>query len=119
MCCQGSVLAADDVAQRIESATGSSGKSDDQAIIDWRLFIDQRLAVDDERLYRAAMEAMDQRLLKLVLQRMDGNQARAAKALGMTRSRLRQKLRDSGIVIDRQIDVRRCIKSQIPPTAVE
>jgi two-component system nitrogen regulation response regulator GlnG len=103
VCAKGSVLTAEDMIQLVHVAA-PAGMRDD-ATVDWRRFVEDQWADSGETLYASAIEVMDQRLLKLVLERTGGNQARAARALGMTRARLRQKLRERGIVIDRQIDV--------------
>jgi DNA-binding NtrC family response regulator len=82
--------------------------------IDLRAFVDEQLAAGSTAVYRDALEAMEQRLLKQVLKRAAGNQAHAAKALGIARSRLRQKLRQHGIVIDRRAEVREMPTASVP-----
>ena len=74
--------------------------------VDWEQFVAERVEAGAEDIYREALATMDRHVLSGVLRRTGGNQAHAARLLGMTRARLRMKLRGLGLVVDRQIDVR-------------
>jgi len=56
-----------------------------------------------ENLYAESLERMETALLTAVLRHTAGNQLRAAKILGITRSSLRFKLRTLKISIDRVV----------------
>lgn len=60
----------------------------------WELssFVRQRLHAGTDRLYEEVLSQLDRSLLQLVLQHTRGNQAQAAKVLGMTRTSLRKKI---------------------------
>jgi two-component system nitrogen regulation response regulator GlnG len=105
---KGSVLLSEHLPKQFHAAAVRSGKAlPTNAQIDWRRFVETYLTSGRESLYDEALIAMEVPLLKLVLHSTEGNQARAAKILGMTRGRLRQKLRERGIVIDRSVAVHR------------
>lgn len=55
-------------------------------------------------LYETVLNEVKRRLLTEALRQTDGNQVRAAKALGVSRSTLRNELRSLGISVDRQIN---------------
>ncbi len=63
---------------------------------DLKAFVDAQVALGTERLYEQAVERLDSQLLKLVLQHTNGNRAKAAKLLGITRTSLRRKM-NSGL----------------------
>lgn len=66
---------------------------------DWQQFCAHRLAAGTEDLYAQAVAEMEMHLLERVLSSTNGNQARAAKILGITRGNLRKKIRTLGIVL--------------------
>lgn len=55
-------------------------------------------------LYETVLNEVKRRLLTEALRQTDGNQVRAAKTLGVSRSTLRNELRSLGISVDRQIN---------------
>ncbi len=69
----------------------------------WNLarFVQDRLSIATDHLYDDAIAELDRSLLTLVLRHTQGNQAAAAKILGMTRTSLRKK------VVATRIDVTR------------
>jgi two-component system nitrogen regulation response regulator GlnG len=73
---------------------------------DWQALVSTWLAQEADEVYTHAVGECERQVLSLVLRHTGGNQARAAKILGITRSSLRLKLRGLGLVIDRQIEVR-------------
>lgn len=66
---------------------------------DWRRFTAARIAGGSRSIYADALELMERQLLAQVLQSMNGNQARSARILGITRGNLRKKLRALGLVV--------------------
>lgn len=69
------------------------------SVTDWQQFCSQRLASGTAELYAEAVAEMELHLLERVLSATSGNQARAAKILGITRGNLRKKIRSLGIVL--------------------
>lgn len=53
---------------------------------------------EPNELYRLVMEEVERPLLATVLEYCEGNQSRAAKALGLNRGTLRKKLRQHGLI---------------------
>lgn len=56
--------------------------------------------LDGERpcaIYDMVMNSVEKPLLEIVLNRVDGNQTRAAQLLGLNRNTLRKKMKDYGI----------------------
>ncbi|MFO0885042.1 MAG: sigma-54 dependent transcriptional regulator [Pirellulales bacterium] len=80
---------------RIASSFAPSAGS----VTDWQQFCSQRLASGTSELYAEAVAEMELHLLERVLSATSGNQARAAKILGITRGNLRKKIRSLGIVL--------------------
>jgi two-component system nitrogen regulation response regulator GlnG len=66
-------------------------------------FIDEQLKRGGELVFDDVVATVKRQLLVAALRRTDGNQVRAAKLLGITRSTLRNELRKLGIVVDRSI----------------
>ncbi len=64
---------------------------------DWDRFIDQRVEEGTDSLYAECLAEMERRLLTRVLERTGGNQAQAARILGITRGSLRKKIRAHGL----------------------
>lgn len=70
-------------------------------VTNWRLFADARIACGTQQLYADALAEMEQNLLGLILESTKGNQAKAARILGITRGNLRKKLRHYGFSVAR------------------
>ncbi|HEV7283107.1 MAG TPA: sigma-54 dependent transcriptional regulator [Pirellulaceae bacterium] len=70
----------------------SSPAASATAVTDWKRFIEYRLNAGSEDIYAEAIEEMERHALTIVLTHTGGNQAKAAKALGMTRTSLRKKV---------------------------
>jgi DNA-binding NtrC family response regulator len=67
-------------------------------------FIDERIAAGSRSIYADTVTLAERNVIARVLRHTDGNQAQAARLLGITRSTLRAKIRDLGITIARVID---------------
>lgn len=70
-----------------------------QMSTDWADFVRRRLDDDSESIYAEAIFEMEQHVIKAILQHTGGNQAQAAKRLGITRNSLRKKIQQLGISI--------------------
>ena len=68
-------------------------------VTNWHAFVDTRVARGAVDVYAAALGEMDRQLLGRVLESTGGNQARAAKILGITRGSLRKKIRTLGLAL--------------------
>lgn len=66
---------------------------------DWDTFAKLRIEHGADSLYQEAMLETDRKLLSRVLEHTEGNQARAARILGITRTSLRKKLRQAQLVV--------------------
>ena len=64
----------------------------------WRQFVDSRLARESAQVYSEAIAEMERHVVTRVLESTTGNQARAARILGITRGNLRKKLRALGLL---------------------
>lgn len=69
---------------------------------DWSRFLENRIVAGSQQIYEEAVAEMEQHLLSLVLEATDGNQAHAARLLGITRGNLRKKIRAHGLSIGRK-----------------
>jgi two-component system nitrogen regulation response regulator GlnG len=78
---------------------------------DWDRFVDQRMRAGTESLYDEAIALTERQIISSVLRRTGGNQVRASKILGVTRTTLRSKMRALGITLDRVV----CEEESDPP----
>jgi DNA-binding NtrC family response regulator len=92
---------AGDLHQVIDNEPDSTGE-----IGPWDLasFVQNRLGSETNQLYDEAIAELDRSLLTLVLRHTNGNQAQAAKILGMTRTSLRKKVVATSIDLSRLSD---------------
>jgi two-component system nitrogen regulation response regulator GlnG len=109
---RGAVLATDALRRSLDSGKEPSPTepaktaSDANASGSWNLaaFVSERLNAGTDRLYEDVLGQLDKTLLTLVLQHTRGNQAQAAKMLGMTRTSLRKKIALGHIDLSRLSD---------------
>jgi DNA-binding NtrC family response regulator len=66
-------------------------------VTNWRMFAEAKTSEGSQHLYADAVEEMERNLLRQVLDGTGGNQARAARILGITRGNLRKKIRTLGL----------------------
>jgi two-component system nitrogen regulation response regulator GlnG len=98
----GSVLLAEFLPDSLhEPARGAADPAVEGAALE--SFIDAQLLSGTSDLYPACLRRMERTLLTRVLRHTGGNQARAAKLLGITRGSLRTKMRDLGLRVDRAV----------------
>ena len=64
-------------------------------------FLEGRMSAGSQNLYSEAVALIERDMLTYVLDRTGGNQAQAAKILGISRLSLRTKLRSLAITIER------------------
>jgi two-component system nitrogen regulation response regulator GlnG len=67
-------------------------------------FVRERIATGSSNLYTEVLVQVETFLLREVLRQTSGNQAQAAKILGIARNSLRKKISQLGITIDRVVD---------------
>lgn len=67
-------------------------------------FIAERLHMGFDNIYDEWKETVERPFLVAMLRQTDGNQVKASKALGITRTTLRNRLRTLNIVIDREVE---------------
>ena len=65
--------------------------------------VDSHIGSGSSTLYEDWFSQMEKRLLTKVLQRTEGNQVQAARILGISRNNLRAKIKNLGIVIERNV----------------
>jgi len=70
---------------------------------DWDTFAKHRIERGADSLYQEATLETDRKLLARVLEHTEGNQAHAARILGITRTSLRKKLRQAQLVVQQKI----------------
>jgi two-component system nitrogen regulation response regulator GlnG len=75
-----------------ENSPARLSASPASSVTDWQRFIESRLTSGSEDVYSEAIEEMERHAITIVLTHTGGNQAKAAKALGMTRTSLRKKI---------------------------
>src|SRR5262249_38157694 len=100
---RGPVLTADDLPSELARAK-SAGKAPDASDADALLgYIRQRLAAGSTDLYAEALRRLDETLVREVLKHTGGNQAQAARLLGIARNSLRKKIQEQGITLERVV----------------
>lgn len=88
-----------------QPAAADLSDSDDLpgSISDLAPFVTRRLREGTSELYAESLEQMERYLLTRVLQYTDGNQTQAAELLGITRGKVRDRVRQFGISLDRKV----------------
>jgi DNA-binding protein Fis len=76
----------------------ASGDDAERAITRWQELLDSEFSSGRNLVFDAAVAEMERQLLPLVMKRCGGSQVKAARVLGITRSSLRKKLRQLGLV---------------------
>ena len=72
---------------------------------DLQLFVDQRLEAQTRDLYSETLEMMERYLLTRVLNETGGNQTRAAEILGITRGKIRDRIAQFGISLEKTVSI--------------
>ncbi|MCR9199904.1 MAG: sigma-54 dependent transcriptional regulator [Planctomycetaceae bacterium] len=68
-------------------------------------FVTRQLSSGSEDLYAETLEQMERWLFTRVLQHVDGNQSQAARLLGITRGKVRDRVKQFGISLDKQVSL--------------
>lgn len=68
-------------------------------------FVNRRLAAESRDLYAETLAQMERYLITRVLQSADGNQTRAAEILGITRGKIRDRVNQFGISLDKKVSL--------------
>lgn len=102
---KGTVLASDYLCQALGTRNDASPIEPATALSDISSFAQERLAAGSTCIYDEALERMERELLSAILAHTGGNQAQAARLLGMTRTSLRKKIHLLGIPLDRRATV--------------
>jgi DNA-binding NtrC family response regulator len=71
---------------------------------DLKQFIETRLQAGSTDLYAEALEAMERYLIARVLQETAGNQSKAAKILGITRGKIRDRIAEFNVVLNKVVN---------------
>ena len=72
---------------------------------DLAAFVDRRLAGDTTNLYAETLEVMERFLITRVLAETAGNQTRAAEILGITRGKIRDRVNQFGISLEKTVSM--------------
>jgi two-component system nitrogen regulation response regulator GlnG len=89
-----------------ESAPETEQESDTDSVldVDWKALpklVENWIANSEPNLYRRALEHLDRLLISRAMQQANGNQARAAEILGLSRVTLRAKLRAMKLSVEK------------------
>lgn len=69
-------------------------------VCDWEDFIQEKIEAGSNDLYSDAVMEMERHVLTIILRKTSGNQAKAARMLGITRTSLRKKIHYLGLAIE-------------------
>lgn len=93
---------------RTEPAQYEAGKNSVDhgfPLADLHQFVNLRLAEDTTDLYSETLEAMERYLLTRILNETGGNQTRASEILGITRGKIRDRIAQFGISMDKSVSI--------------
>lgn len=68
-------------------------------------FVSRRLQSESDNLYAEALEQMERYLMTRVLQHTEGNQTKASEILGITRGKVRDRVKQFGIALDTTVSL--------------
>ncbi|QDU09807.1 sigma-54-dependent transcriptional regulator [Gimesia aquarii] len=88
-----------------ESDVGRASANDVLSLSDLRQFVNQRLSEQSTDLYSETLEMMERYLLTRILNETGGNQTRAAEILGITRGKIRDRIAQFGISMDKTVSI--------------
>lgn len=72
---------------------------------DLKPFVEDRLRAGSTNLYAESLEAMERYLISRVLQETSGNQSKAAKILGITRGKIRDRVAAFNVVLNKVVSI--------------
>lgn len=82
-----------------------SGRNSTGTPSDLAPFVNEQLSAGTEDLYAETVEQMERYLMTRVLQFVDGNQTKAAQMLGITRGKVRDRVKQFGISLDKKVAI--------------
>lgn len=88
-----------------EAVPTPSATGDTFPLSDMRLIVDERLTANSTDLYSETLEAMERYLLTRILNETSGNQTRAAEILGITRGKIRDRIAQFGISLEKTVSI--------------
>jgi two-component system nitrogen regulation response regulator GlnG len=97
---RGPVLRLDDLPAELTRFPPADADGDTDGLL---AYIRQQLAAGSNDLYAEALGRLDGMLLREVLRFTAGNQAQAARRLGIARNSLRKKIQEQGIILERVV----------------
>jgi len=83
--------------RQADTVTSAPPSAETPPSFNWDRLVDEHLAKQTGKLYDEAIAVTEREIITRVLGRVAGNQVQAAKALGITRTTLRAKMRQLGI----------------------
>lgn len=86
-------------------AAGSAPENTTGIPSDLAGFVNSRLAAGTQDLYAETLEQMERYLMTRVLQFSEGNQTKAAQLLGITRGKVRDRVKQFGISLDKKVSL--------------
>jgi len=101
----GPVLLADFLPENLRAGDAGRRPLSPGSVTDWEQLVDRHWREGTDRLYDEAIALAERQVITRVLRRTAGNQLRAAKILGITRTTLRSKMRQLGISLERIVHV--------------
>ena len=100
---RGPVLSADDFPPELARAKPAGADPADSEADALLGYIRQRLVAGSTDLYAEALRWLDETLVREVLNFTGGNQAQAARLLGIARNSIRKKIQEQGITLERVV----------------
>jgi DNA-binding NtrC family response regulator len=98
------------------SATNEPIAAAPEPVTNWQAFVASRIAAGSKELHAEGFAVMERQVMSRVLAHTAGNQARAARILGITRGHLRKKIRLLGIPLPGNRAARRASDPLTPGT---
>jgi DNA-binding NtrC family response regulator len=87
--------------------TPASSEADSSSVparSDWDSFVAEQISVGSRSIYDDAVQLAEKQVISRILRHTDGNQVKASELLGITRTTLRNKIKQYGITIARIVD---------------
>ena len=100
---RGTVIAGDylrGALRDVQAEAGGQSNTFSRHFCDWEHFIQQKIDLGSIDLYTDAVMEMERHVLTIILRKTSGNQAKAARMLGITRTSLRKKIHYLGLAVE-------------------
>ena len=99
----GDVITADGLPASLRGATPTATAKDSAEFLDIAALVQSLLQKGSDDIYRQVTQAVDQIVLAKVLEYVGGNQVQASELLGVSRTTLRAKLQQLGMVVEKHV----------------